>query len=188
MSASKRPKLDFSAMLASSREVVTDVKAMNRRVSEITSKVTKYQREDIEGYRRLAEMSTDNTAEVLLVCRLGLEGLGCLQSAFQVVPRQYVDKRLEIITRIVNKVLHCNKKSPITVDECEMLEQISTKKTSSFMKRQCLTTAYDDELRELTKECGKLGYTVFLGPPTMVCLNPSCDIMQLHIANKDNRV
>ena len=24
-------------------------------------------------------------------------------------------------------------------------------------------------------ECGKLGYTSFLDPPTMVCLNPPCD-------------
>ena len=175
-------------MVASSREVVTDAKAMNGKVSEITSKVIKYQSEGMDGYRRLAEMSSDDTAEVLLVCRLGLEGLDCLRSALQLVPVQYVDKRFDIISRIVNKVLHRNKKLPVTIGECEMLGHVSMKKVSSFMKRRCPTTAYDDELWELTNECGKLGYTSFLGPPTMVCLNPSCDKQPLRSYSSPTRI
>lgn len=171
MSASKRPKLDFSAMLASSRQVVTDVQALDKKVNEIKSSLMTYQSEDMERYRRLVKMSTDDNVEVFLVCRLGLRGLDCLRNACQIVPNQYLDKRFGIITRIVNKVLNCSNKSPITVDECKMMGQLE-KILSYPMKSDA---ACDDNLWELTEECGKFGYTAFLGPPTTVCLNLSCN-------------
>ena len=75
-------------MVASSREVVADAKAMNGEVSEIRSKVIKYQSEDMDGYRRLAETSTDDTAEVLLVCRgFGLPSK-CFPARSQAIRRQ----------------------------------------------------------------------------------------------------
>ena len=175
MSAPKRPKLDFSTMLARSRKIAPDVKLIDQKISEIRSNLIKYHSEDIEIYSRIVEMSADDNLEVLLVCRLGLEGLDCFRNAIQIIPSQYVDKRFEIITRIVNKVLSCNNKPPITAGECGILGQMCMRKVSSYMKRPCLNTAYDDVLWELTDECGKLGYTAFLCPPTTVCLNPPCN-------------
>ncbi len=53
------------------------------------------------------------------------------------------------------------------------------KVSSNHMTSGFVDAARDDNLWELTEECGKLGYTAFLGPPTTVCLNLSCNMHPL---------
>lgn len=180
MSTPKRPKLDFKSMLAGSREVAADARWTDNKIGEITSKLSKYQDEDnSESYRRLVGMCTGDTAEVMLVLRLGLEGLDCLRTAIQIVPEQYLEKRFNIISDIVNKILvRSSTKQPVTVRECEMLAQMCSVKVSSYMERQ--GSNYATELWALTEESGRMGYCAFLSPPIKRCVNPSCNQQLLH--------
>ena len=170
MSAPKRQKLDFSSMLAGSRDLASAVKSLDCKLGEVKSTLMKYQT-DYESYRRLMEMSSADNAELQLVCRLGLEGLDCLRLALQKVPSQYGEKRYDIITLIVNKVLSSINKPLITGHESEVLSKICTRKVPSYFTRK----NYEKELWDLTGECGKFRYSDLLCPPTSVCLNPSCD-------------
>ena len=104
MSAPKRQKLDFSSVLVGSRDLASAVKSMDYKLGDLKSPLMKSQT-DSESYGRLMEMSNADNADLLLVCRLGLEGLDCLRLALRKVPSQYSEKRYDIITLIVNKVL-----------------------------------------------------------------------------------
>ena len=112
--------------------------------------------------------------ELLLVCRLGLDGVNCFRCALNLVPHQYLDKRFKVVSSITNKVITFPK-APITPKECCMLSGLCSRKAAAYMKRECTNSAYADELWELTSESVDLGYATFLAPPTTVCLQAACD-------------
>lgn len=116
----KKCKIDFGCMVAGSREVLGDVKNIDDKVREIKETMMGYRcKADSESYNRLFNKCSKETLEVLLTCRLGLEGVDCLRASIQLVPEQYLSKRPQVICNIVNKVLEQTNKVPMTFTECE---------------------------------------------------------------------
>lgn len=174
MSTAKKRKVDFGSMLADSRGILADVKRVNESVTVIQSATLKYRRTD--NYARFLQRCESSSAQVVLVCRLGFQGVDALRTAAQYVPTQFNQHRFEIISNIVNKVLEQEGRSKDMVDaqECSFLLQLCNRNCPKYMKRNANLRAYDEETLALSKEKG-MGYQAFISPPVSACINPICE-------------
>ena len=71
----------------------------------------------------------DATVELVLVSRLGLEGLDYLCILIQAVPQAFMEKRVPFITNMMNSVLSACSREPINEGLCEVLISLCAKDT-----------------------------------------------------------
>lgn len=96
----------------------------------------------------------------------------------QTVPEMYLDKRVPIVTNMVNVVLTSSGKVPLSDLQCEALMSLCVLKCRQYTQRKCDPNAFDKELLSLTGKTG-VGYACFLAPPTAHCVNVHCEGRQL---------
>ena len=127
---------------------------------------------------RTFSLCDPNTVEMMLISILGLEGLDCLRTAMQFFPETYLERRVPIVTNIVNEVLKGSGRGQLNVAQCSCFMSLLKQSCLQYTQRKVHPCAYDKELLSLTEK-HKSGYSVFLGPPTKHCLNIACDRHQL---------
>ena len=127
---------------------------------------------------RTFSLCDPNTVEMMLVSTLGLEGLDCLRTAMQLVPETYLERRVPIVTNIVNEVLKESGRGQLNEAQCSCFMSLLKQNCLQYTQRKVHPRAYDKELLCLTDK-HKAGYSAFLGPPTKHCLNVACDRHQL---------
>ena len=91
MSAAKKCKIDFSSMVAGSREVLADVKKIDTKVGEVTGTIMEYRcKDDSERYNRLFARCSSETLEALLIAMQTRFGACRLSSSCDPVGAQNV--------------------------------------------------------------------------------------------------
>ena len=177
----KKLKLDFSSLQASSVSLQQSSRALENAVDGLNEIIRKECPSSPEELRRFLNKCPQQSLEILLVARLGLEGVECLRNAMRLVPESFLDRRSQYVCAIVNKVAH----KPMEVSECEAFMSVLSSKFGSYCKRDTVPDTFDEELWQLTKETGK-GFTRFLAPPVTCCTNPECLHNRLTPANVTN--
>ena len=104
MSRSKKAKIDFSSLVASSRSVIRSVQVVEENAVDFKCTVAGLWKDGIEALRVLDKCG-EEVLELILVTRLGIQGLECLRSAIQLVPEAFLDDRTTLVRNIVNEVL-----------------------------------------------------------------------------------
>lgn len=176
MSRPKKPRLDFSAMVAGCESVRSNANLLQQKTKEFTTAVRSAATtlSTMDSLSRICSMCDDETVQLVLVSRLGLEGLDSLRSAFQAVPEAFFSKKASFVTKIVNSALQVSNKECITEAECETFMFLCLNKCKSYLHRKSHSQGFQDELTQLTAKSG-IGFNGFLAPPVMYCLNVSCE-------------
>ncbi len=173
MSRSKKAKIDFASLVASSRSVLRSAQVLEEKAVDFKCTVAELLKDGIEMHR-LLDRCGEEVLELILVTRLGIQGLDWLRSAIQLVPEAFLDDRATVVRSIVNEVLAGSKKDCITTEECQVLIAVCTQKFGTYMGRKSDPMAYGEELWKLTSETGR-GYNAFVAPPVTHCINPACN-------------
>ena len=124
----------------------------------------------VDSLGRICGLCDDDSIQLLLVCRLGLDGLDALRSAMQSVPEAFLARKVSFVTDIVNIVLKDNEKQCISEAECDTLISVCSTRSKAFFQRKTHYRAFEKEQTQLTAMTGK-GYNGFLAPPVICCLN-----------------
>ena len=127
---------------------------------------------------RTFSLCDQNAVEMMLVSVLGLDGLDSLRTAMHLVPETYLEKRVPIVSNIVNEVLQQNGRDRLNEAQCSCFMSLLKLKCKQYSQRKRDPCAYDKELLCLTDK-HKAGYNSFLAPPTQHCLNVNCNGHQL---------
>ena len=179
MSRPKKARLDFGAMVAGCEGVRSNAHILQQKAKEFTTAVSAaINLGVIDSLARICGMCDDETVQLVLVSRLGLEGLDSLRSAIQAVPEAFLSKRASFVVKVVNSVLQGSNKQCITEAECEIFMSLCLGKCKAYLQRKAHPLAFENELTELTAMTGT-GYNGFLAPPVMYCLNVSCERRKL---------
>ena len=155
-------KVDFRAYSAASQSLLDSVEKVQDDANVFRVTVT-----DVWGNGsnlfKLLDKCDVSTVELLLVARLGLEGVDCLRHAIHTVPEGFLTTREKFITDMVNKVSPV----PLSQEECrELIKFFAGHKLHSYTSRKMEYTSYEKEMWELTKESG-VGCNAFLAPPVI---------------------
>ena len=111
----KKQRIDFGAVRASTQTLLASARALDKEVQSLIETFRKEWPEDPAQSHRFLEKCSGETLEIMLVSRLGLEGVECFLNAMQLVPEYFLDKRAEFVCAIVNKVAP---KQPLEEHEC----------------------------------------------------------------------
>ena len=88
---------------------------------------------------KLLDKCDVSTVELLLVARLGLEGVDCLRHAIHTVPEGFLTIREKFISDMVNKIC----KVPLSQEECqELIKFFAGHKLHSYTSRKTEYTSY----------------------------------------------
>lgn len=173
-SKTKKTKVDFRAMVAGCEHIRSNAQVIQQKSSELRTAVYASTDSSVDSLRRICGLCDEDTIELLLICRLGLDGLDALRSAMQSVPEAFLSRKVSIVMDIVNLVL--KGKNPISETECSAL--LSVCSTKPFFQRKADDKAFETEQMQLTAKTGK-GYSGFLAPPVSCCLNVGCSRQKL---------
>ena len=136
---------------------------------------------------RICAICDDETVQLVLVSRLGLEGVDSLRSAIQAIPETFASKRTLLVTNVVNLVLRNSSKENISEEECEVFMSLCSHRCKEYSQRKAHHLAFSDELTELTALGGN-GRNGFLAPPVSCCLNVSCNRRKLAAYHEPSNV
>ena len=170
-SKTKKTKVDFGAMVAGREHIQSNAQVIQQKSSELRTAVYASTDSSVDSLRRICHcgLCDDDTIELLLVCRLGLDGLDAFRSAMQSVPAGFLSRKVSFVMDIVNLVL--KGKKPLSEEECDALLSLCSSK--AFFQRRTDERAFEKEQMHLTAKTGK-GYNGFLAPPVTCCLNVGC--------------
>ena len=115
MMSRKKTRLDFGAIRASTQALLASARTLETEVESVKESFRKEWPNDPAQLHRFLEKCSGQTLELMLVSRLGLEGVECLRNAMKLVPESFLDKRAQFVCAIVNKVSH---KHPLQESEC----------------------------------------------------------------------
>lgn len=174
-SARKKAKLDFGAMVASCQTVKSQAETIQQKCNAFVS-TSKAVTDHL--LVRIFSLCGQDAVEMMLVSIVGLDGLDSLRTAMQLVPETYLERRVPIVTKIVNKVLEQNGRDRLNEAQCSSFMSLLQLNCKQYSQRKVHPDAYDKELQCFLHE-HKTGHNAFLGPPTKHCLNSTCDRHQL---------
>ena len=179
----KKPKLDFGAMVADSQTVNSQARLTQEKHKAFVAAC------NVSDHllSRTFSLCDQETAEMMIVSTLGLEGVDLLRTAMQLVPESYVERRPLLVRDIVNTVLQQNGKVPLNETQCNAMIGLLKLKCNKFLNRKAHPNAYDEELLDLTNR-QHTGYNAFLGPPTTKCFNVKCHGKSLSLYNTPTNV
>ena len=89
----KKPRLDFTALRASTHALLASARNLEKEVQSVKEAFQKECPTDPVQLHLLLEKCSGETLELMLVFRLGLEGVECLRNAMQLVPESFLEKR-----------------------------------------------------------------------------------------------
>ena len=171
----KKPKRDFGAMVASCQTVNSQAEMIQQKCKALASSCKAVADPLV---MRTFSLCDQDTVEIMLVSMLGLDGLNSLRIAMQLVPEVYFERKVPIVTNIVNKVLEQSGRDRLNEAQCSSFMSLCQLKCKQYNQRKVNPGAYDKELLSLTHK-HEAGYCAFLGPPTKHCLNFACNKQQL---------
>ena len=109
MSKAKKPKIDFSSLIADCEGVRSNAQLLKQRAIEFTAAVSACMANSASGTTHALDrgctICDDETVQLVLVSRLGLEGVDSLRSAIQAIPETFPSKRTLLVTNVVNLML-----------------------------------------------------------------------------------
>ena len=93
----KKTKVDFGAMVAGCEDIRSNAQVIRQKSSEFTTAVyASTNSSTVDSLGRICVLCDDDSIELLLVCRLGLEGLDALRSAMQSVPEAFLARKVSL--------------------------------------------------------------------------------------------
>ena len=111
----KEPKLDFGAMVASCQTVNSQAEMIQQKCKAFASSC-KVVADPL--VMRTFSLCDQDTVEMMLVSMLGLDGLDSLRTAMQLVPEVYFERKVPIVTNIVNNVLEQSGRDRLNEAQC----------------------------------------------------------------------
>ena len=116
----------------------------------------------------LKELSQTMTA-LTMIAFMGYDGYFGLQHAAKVIPKSFNSYRKGCICRTLNYYV------PSDCPESQFQEDTVENLLEIIDHQQPFTNNIGDALIKLTEETGEV-FTMFLSPPVLTCINPSCRI------------
>ncbi len=101
MSRNKKAKIDFATLVATSRTVLRCVQVLEKAADLECIVADTFK--DGNNMHHILDRCDEEALELIVVARLGIQGLDCLRSAMQLVPEAFLDDRVTLITNIVNQ-------------------------------------------------------------------------------------
>ena len=124
MLKAKKPKIDFSSLVASCEGIRINAQPLKQRSIEFTAAVktclASSSSSTTHALDRVCAICDEETVQLVLVSRLGLEGVDSLRFAIQAIPGTFASKRTLLVTNVVNLVLRNRGKESISEAECEV--------------------------------------------------------------------
>ena len=114
----KKPKVDFTAIRAATQTRIASCNYLENEVKRLKEGFRIKCPKDSAHLHRFCDTCSCETLEIMLVCRLGLDGVECLRSALKLIPDSYLEKKAHFVCAIVNEVIVENDKEPLEENEC----------------------------------------------------------------------
>lgn len=141
-------------MVAGCQTIRTTAYVIQQKANDFLTSVCSVETVDLNLTYTLCD---DVTVEIMLVCKLGLEGLDSLRSSLQAIPEAFLENRVPLVTSMVNEVLSASGRRFIDETQCDMLISMCMNKCKRYMKRNSNPKCFDDDLLNLTTKTG-IGY------------------------------
>ena len=105
----KKRKIDFAAEVSASGSLLKSVDAIKKCATDL--KVSVDNAFELWGgdLDRLLSRCNAETLELMLVSRLGLEGVDCMRNALQMIPPSFLGARNKLVCDMVNLALPTRK-------------------------------------------------------------------------------
>ena len=114
----KKPKVDFTAIRTAAQTRIASINSLENEVKRLKEEFRIKCPKDSAHLHRFFDTCSCDTLEIMLVCRLGLDGVECLRSALKLIPDSFLEKKAQFACAIVNEVLVDNDKEALEENEC----------------------------------------------------------------------